>query len=221
MADQRSQIRISKLLSLMLRHRPQEFGIDVDQYGFADLEEVLAALQKKDRNLAMSDIESVVYDGEKERFEIDEGSIRARYGHSFQIDLGIDPTEPPEFLYKGVSPDEIGEVLKSGLIPYDRKYVHLSFMADVAEQLARFEGVPGAVIRINAQLAHDNGTEFFDCGPTVLTREVSSDFLEEHVMSEREDESVAAEPNTADRQSPADESSQSFGRRRKFSSRRR
>ena len=132
MAWQRSSVRVSKLLSLMLRHRPEEFGVEVDRYGSADLEAVLAALQGRDADLQMGDIESVVYDSEKQRFEITEGRIRARYGHSFDIDLGIDSVEPPEYLYKGVDPQEVDRVLEEGLKPVDRQYVHLSFEADVA-----------------------------------------------------------------------------------------
>ncbi len=76
-------VHISKLLSLMLRHRPDEFGLQVDRYGFADLDEVLRAFQDRNSTFTLEDIEKVVYDGEKQRFEIVENRIRARYGHSF------------------------------------------------------------------------------------------------------------------------------------------
>ena len=89
-------VRVSKMLSLMLRHRPQEFDVQVDAHGFADLEEVVRALQGRDERISASDVENVVNAPEKQRFEIVEGRIRARYGHSFEIDLGQDPFEPPE-----------------------------------------------------------------------------------------------------------------------------
>ncbi|MDE2954918.1 MAG: RNA 2'-phosphotransferase, partial [Gemmatimonadota bacterium] len=63
-------VHISKLLSLMLRHRPDEFGLQVDRYGFADLDEVLRAFQDRNSTFTLEDIEKVVYDGEKQRFEI-------------------------------------------------------------------------------------------------------------------------------------------------------
>ena len=54
----RSPVYVSKLLSLMLRHRPEEFGVEVDRYGFADLEAVVRALQERDANLRLHDVES-------------------------------------------------------------------------------------------------------------------------------------------------------------------
>ena len=165
---------LSKLLSLMLRHRPQEFDLEVNEQGFADLESVVSALQKKDDSISTSDVEGIVDGTEKKRFEIVEGKIRARYGHSFRVDLGLDPAEPPEALYKGVHPRELEATLSSGLKPFDRQYVHLSYEADVAAELGRGGN---AVVKIDATAAHAGGVEFFDCGPTMLTELVPAEFL--------------------------------------------
>ena len=217
MAQRRSAVRISKLLSLILRHRPDEFGLEVDAFGFADVEAVLSALQAKDGEVTMEDIEAVVYDGEKQRFEIKDGRIRARYGHSFPIELGVDPTEPPEFLYKGVSPKEVEGILSEGLTPIDRQFVHLSFESEVAAQMGGGRGRPSEVIRVAAREAHEAGVAFFDCGPTMLTEQVPAGFLALEERPEREAYSPVPPP-------PADEAAASqevtYGRRRKFSSRR-
>lgn len=173
----RNKTQISKLLSLMLRHRPDEFGLEMDSYGFVDLQAVLEALQKKDAALTVEAIESVVYDGEKQRFEIVDGKIRARYGHSFHIELGVESSEPPEFLYKGVDPNSTQAVISEGLHPKDREYLHLSFDADVAEQLSSRPGKRGAVICIDAQRAYQAGVPFYDCGPTILTENLPAEFL--------------------------------------------
>jgi len=211
----RNKVQISKLLSLMLRHRPQEFGLEVDTYGFADLEAVLAALQKKDASLTVASIEAVVYDGEKQRFEIVDGKIRARYGHSFYIELGVDSTQPPEFLYKGVDPSAAQAVISEGLHSKDREYLHLSFDPDVAEQLSSRPGLLGAVIRIDAQRAFASGVPFYDCGPTILTQAVSSEFLaleragDVSKVTEVVDEAGDDTPKTV-----------TYGRRRRFGTRR-
>ncbi len=170
-----SAVRLSKLLSLMLRHRPQEFDLEVDSQGFASLDAVVTALQKKVDDIGVADIGAIVNDSEKKRFEIIDGKIRARYGHSFQVDLGLDAAEPPDVLYKGVSPQELEATLSTtGLVPFDRQYVHLSYEADVAARLGRGGN---AVVRIDARAAHDSGVEFFDCGPTMLTEQVPPEFL--------------------------------------------
>ncbi|MGA1198362.1 MAG: RNA 2'-phosphotransferase [Candidatus Latescibacterota bacterium] len=211
----RNKIQISKLLSLMLRHRPQEFGLEVDTYGFADLEAVLSALQKKDASLTVESIEAVVYDGEKQRFEIVDGKIRARYGHSFYIELGVDSSQPPEFLYKGVDPSAAQAVISEGLRSKDREYLHLSFDPDVAEQLSSRPGLLGAVIRIDAQRAFEAGVPFYDCGPTILTQAISSEFL---TLERAGDVSKVAEEN--DGTGDDTPKTVTYGRRRRFGTRR-
>ena len=200
-----SKVRTSKLLSLMLRHRPEEFGLELDKYGYGDVNEVLAAIQERVPGTEMEDVEDVVYDSEKQRFEIAEGRIRARYGHSFPIELGVDPTEPPEYLYKGVASSELDYVLSNGIRPFDRQFVHLSFDSEVAGRLV---GPVGTVVRIEALRAHNAGVHFYDCGPTVLSAEVPSEYL------------AAEGPAPSETRAPAESESPAYGRRRRFGGRR-
>tara|TARA_Y100000588_G_scaffold294852_1_gene314851 strand:- start:5527 stop:6165 length:639 start_codon:yes stop_codon:yes gene_type:complete len=207
-------VRVSKMLSLMLRHRPQEFDVQVDAHGFADLEEVVRALQGRDERISASDVENVVNATEKQRFEIVEGRIRARYGHSFAIDLGQDPFEPPESLYKGAPSKHLDRILADGLTPGDRQYVHLSYDADIAGQLGRDTDT---VIRVYALEAHANGVAFYDCGPTVLAREVPATYLVVEGASTPRPAADSSRPSTDDLSS-AEESTAlpQFGRRRRF-----
>ncbi len=205
-------VRVSKMLSLMLRHRPQEFDVEVDAHGFADLDVVVRALQGRDERIGMVDVERVVDAPEKQRFEIVEGKIRARYGHSFEIDLGQDPFEPPEALYKGAPSKDIDRIMADGLSPGDRQYVHLSFDADVAGRLGRDTDT---IIRVAALEAHESGVAFYDCGPTVLTREVPAAYLE---VQGGVRASSPEPPDEGSRPAAASEPPQ-FGRRRRFTRR--
>ncbi len=212
MDDYRSPVRVSKLLSLMLRHRPEEFGIQVDGYGFADFDAVIAALKKQDADIDAGDVEALVYKATKKRFEIVDGRIRARYGHSFQMDLGTDPVEPPEHLYKGAIESEVEDILTRGMKPVDRQYVHLSFGADVARRLAGHRRGPGAVIRVEARKAAEDGIQFFDCGPTILAREIPPEFLSaEDAPDPVPDDGVSVQQS---------EGPVTYGRKRRFGSRR-
>jgi putative RNA 2'-phosphotransferase len=217
MSMMRNKVQMSKLLSLMLRHRPEEFGLEMDQYGFADLQAVLGALQKKDAPLTLESVESVVYDGEKQRFEIVEGRIRARYGHSFHIELGVESSEPPEFLYKGVDPSAAQAVISEGLVPKDREYLHLSFDADVAEQLSSRPGCRGAVIRIDAQRAFKAGVPFYDCGPTILTKDIASEFVG---LERAGDVAQAAEASLPSPVNAETSKTVTYGRRPRYGTRR-
>ena len=202
-------VYISKLLSLMLRHRPDEFGLQIDRYGFAELDAVLRAFHDRNSTFTLEDIEKVVYDGEKQRFESVEDRIRARYGHSFSIDLGLDPSEPPDFLYKGVDSADVERLLSDGLTPDDRDYVHLSFDADVAARLSARPGRKGSVIRIAAMRAHQTGVHFYNCGPTILTKHIPGEFLDVEQGGIITSHSISQEREDV-----------TYGRRRRFSSRR-
>ncbi len=165
------------MLSLMLRHRPEEFGVEVDKYGYADVEAVLTALQERTSSITLEEIEHLVHDAEKQRFEIEEGKIRARYGHSIPIEMDREPITPPELLYKDVPVGDLDVIRSKGLLPGDRYYVHLSHQSDRGSRPLR-GGKPQVVIRILAKQAHAEGVSFFDCGPTILTLEVPAKFLE-------------------------------------------
>lgn len=219
-----STVRLSKLLSLMLRHRPQEFDLEVDAQGYADLDAVVSALQQKDSEIDHEDVEAIVDGTEKKRFEIVDGRIRARYGHSFEVDLGLDPAEPPEALYKGVAPKDLDGTLSHGLKPFDRQYVHLSYDADVAAQLGRGGN---AVVRVDALAAHEAGVAFYDCGPTMLTELVPAEYLtleraapERAPRPERPQRSERSAPSTpTPSATPAAEpeaETPKYGRRRQF-----
>ena len=212
MDENRSPVRVSKLLSLMLRHRPEEFGVQVDGNGFADFDAVISALKNQDADIVAGDVEALVYKAPKKRFEIVDGRIRARYGHSFAMELGTEPIEPPEHLYKGASVSEVEGILARGLKPVDRQYVHLSFDAAIALRLAEHRREPGAVIRVDARGAASDGIQFFDCGPTILAREIPGKFL-----------SIEDTPETVPAGSVTEKQSEgpvTYGRKRRFRSRR-
>ena len=176
--DSQSKVRISKQLSLMLRHKPEQFDLLLDEFGSADLEEVLEALRERNPQITRSDILEIVHDPEKQRFEIVEDKIRAKYGHSFPVELDNEPMEPPEFLYYGTEP-EVAEIIERvGLEPKGRHYVHLSLTEEVAVEIAWRRTDRPVIFRILAEKAHEAGIEFYDCGPVILTDKVSPEFLE-------------------------------------------
>jgi putative RNA 2'-phosphotransferase len=82
-------VRMSKRLSLWLRHRPKEAGLSLDAQGWADTQSVLAALQAAGLPFTASALQAVVDHNDKQRFEFsDDGTrIRARQGHTMPVQL--------------------------------------------------------------------------------------------------------------------------------------
>lgn len=96
-------VRVSKLLSFLLRHRPDTLGLNLEAGGWVGLEALIERVNKRRRlpfALQREMVESVVK--QSGRFELRQGKIRARSGHSVRIErvsnLEAAPAAP-EFLY--------------------------------------------------------------------------------------------------------------------------
>jgi len=176
--DARRRERLSKLLSLILRHKPDRFSIVLDERGYAVIDDIVEAAREKFDDLTRDEILEIADGAEKRRFEVEEGRICARYGHSFPVDLGLAPVEPPEFLYYATVPSRASVVTNGGLTPSDRQYVHLSLSEEIAEQVARNQTETPVVFRIKAREATGAGVDFFDRSPVILTSGVPSEFID-------------------------------------------
>jgi len=173
--------RISKLLSLMLRHRPDEFGLNLDEYGFAPVDEIVEALQQRYAEVTKEDVCELVEGSGQRRFEIRDEAIRALYAHSFYVEMDGEPMDPPESLYMACEAPAARKMKEEGIKPADRFYLHLSLSKEAAESRTRRLEAP-CVIEILAREAHGaEGAEieFYSRGEVVLTREIPPDFVGE------------------------------------------
>jgi putative RNA 2'-phosphotransferase len=124
-------------------------------------------------------LREVVAGYEKQRFALspDGQRIRASQGHSIQVDLGLEPTEPPATLYHGTALRNLGSILRQGLKRQGRQYVHLSPDVATAKQVGQRHGKP-VVVQIDAGLMQTNGFVFFQAENGVwLTEEVPAQYL--------------------------------------------
>jgi putative RNA 2'-phosphotransferase len=89
-------IGASKFLSFVLRHRPGSIGLELDEAGWAEID-VLILLAQPQYPLSRALIDRAVAENDKNRFEIDADGrrIRARQGHSLDVDVGLTPVAPP------------------------------------------------------------------------------------------------------------------------------
>lgn len=177
MKKDKRRISISKFMSLVLRHSPQKFGLYPGPDGFVLLHDVLKVLQKRFPNIDRKEVEELVSRSSKERFEIKQERIRARYGHSFWVDLDLKPFVPPEFLYHGTVPELEEKIKREGLKPMRREYVHLSKTVEEAAKVGQRRAINPLVFRVLARKAHQNGIQFFDRGMIVLVKYVPPEFL--------------------------------------------
>lgn len=98
---EKERTRLSKFLSLVLRHEPQMIGLQLDAGGWVEIAHLLAACRRHGRPFEMAELNEVVATNEKKRFAFSEDGrrIRANQGHSVDVELGYSPQAPPTRLY--------------------------------------------------------------------------------------------------------------------------
>lgn len=177
MADAR---KISKSLSYWLRHRPEAAALALDEAGWAPVADVMRALAALGLADRPEQLERVVAESDKNRFELsaDGRRIRARQGHSVAVDLDWPPAEPPLFLFHGTVERNLDAIFAEGLMPMRRHHVHLSPDAGTAERVGRRRGPP-IILRIAAAEMAANGHVFRLSGNGVwLTDHVPPRYIE-------------------------------------------
>lgn len=171
--------RLSRLAALVLRHRPDEVGITLDGGGFVHVEALAEALstQRGLESLCTEDIVALAA-ADPRRYELNDGRIRARYGHTVTIEQPGEAALPPEWLYLGTSADDAATLRESGLCPRDRRLVHLSTTPQAAAEVARRHLSDPVVVVVFSRRAHAAGTVFWRAGAALfLTVGVSAQFV--------------------------------------------
>lgn len=172
--------RLSKFLSLVLRHEPGKIGIALDAAGWTPVEELLSALTQHGKTVSRAELEFVVANNDKKRFAFSEDglSIRASQGHSVEVELGYVPADPPETLYHGTVEKFLESIRQLGLIKGNRHHVHLSAAPDTAANVGSRRGKP-IVLTVRSQAMQAAGHAFFLSANGVwLTEHVPLDFIE-------------------------------------------
>ncbi|BBA96547.1 putative phosphotransferase [Actinacidiphila reveromycinica] len=161
MLDEKQTVKVSKFLSLVLRHDPQAVGVTLDEAGWVGVEELLAACAAKGRRLSRADLDHVVETNNKRRFaySADGRRIRASQGHSVPVDLGLAAATPPDVLYHGTAAASVPLILSEGLRPMSRQDVHLSADTGTAARVGARHGRPVVLVVDAAGMAAE-GHEF-------------------------------------------------------------
>ncbi|MCU7937554.1 MAG: RNA 2'-phosphotransferase [Candidatus Thiodiazotropha sp. (ex Dulcina madagascariensis)] len=159
-----SKNKISKFLSFVLRHKPEAIGLVLDEQGWAYIDELINKANQSGEVAALdrSLIQQVVDTNDKKRFVISEDRqrIRAAQGHSIDVDLQLKPATPPEFLYHGTATRFLDSILKEGLKPQQRQYVHLSKDIETATAVGQRYGKP-VILKVKALFMYEQGFTFY------------------------------------------------------------
>jgi putative RNA 2'-phosphotransferase len=169
--------QVSRLASLWLRHQPEKAGLTLDDEGWADLSDLRAALLPHEIDISEELLAAWLKMDEKHRFEVAQGRVRARFGHSLPLQT-LHPGKPPAQLYCGIPLCYVASTLKEGLKPRKRQHVHLTPHKRVAREAASNRGNTAAVVSIDAHAAFEAGVAFYPRGEGVwLSEAIAPQFL--------------------------------------------
>ncbi len=171
--------RVSKFLSLVLVHKPEEIDLQLDEHGWARVDNLLRKLKEANRKLSRDELFQLIDNNNNKRFTLsDDGQrIRAAQRHSIDVDLGLDTQRPPDELYHGTASTSLDAIFSDELNPGRRKQVHLSLDPDTAERVGQRHGKP-IVLRVEEPRMFEDGFEFFRADNGVwLTNKVPAVYL--------------------------------------------
>ncbi len=155
--------KTSKFISLVLRHRPDLIGIELDGSGWVAIAELVTKAKHAGVCLSEPLVRCIVDESDKQRFRISEDGlrIRANHGHSLPtVDLGLTPAAPPELLFHGIARHLLNSIAAQGIVPGKRRMVHLSESFEAAMENGKRHGVP-VVITVSAGRMHGEGFAFY------------------------------------------------------------
>jgi putative RNA 2'-phosphotransferase len=166
---------ISKTLSYWLRHAPEAGNLVLDPAGWAPVDTVLASLQ----DVSFDELDHVVATNDKQRFEFspDLERIRARQGHSIEIELDLPPATPPARLFHGTVPRFLDAILAEGLKKMARHHVHLSPDLETATRVGSRRGKPVILVVDAARMAADGHVFMVSSNGVWLTEAAPAAYL--------------------------------------------
>lgn len=177
--NEKERIRVSRFISLILRHKPDVIGIKLDKNGWAKVKELINGVNKR-YSINFEDLEEIVRLDDKSRyvFNDDKTKIRASQGHSIDVDVELKEVVPPEILYHGTAYKYVQSIKNEGLNPQNRLYVHLSKDFDTAIKVGSRHGEP-VVFIVHALKLYNEGYKFYLSENGVyLTKCVPIEFME-------------------------------------------
>ena len=169
--------KVSKFLSLLLRHKPETIGLKLDENGWADIDELIEKSKKIKLTRAL--IDEVVADNDKQRFILEGNRIRANQGHSIKVDMEFKAVTPPDTLFHGTATRFLESIMQTGLSKQKRQHVHLSKNIETAIAVGERHGKV-VILEVDAKKMSEEGYEFYLSENGVwLTDNVPVNYLKE------------------------------------------
>ena len=174
--------RLSKKISYVLRHNPGYYALTLDAEGWVAVDDLLEALRddrEEWQNLSEDDLAEMIAQADKPRHEMRDGKFRARHGHSTPAKVIQERAKPPALLYHGTNDRVLDAILRNGLRPMNRQYVHFAADPDTAIDVGERRQGKTILLTIRAGEAHRAGVAFYKSSEAVwLADELPPEFID-------------------------------------------
>ncbi len=160
--DDKERIKMSKKMTYLLRHKE---GF-VDKEGWVEIERLVEALRKWFPYVTKEHVLYVVSKDEKGRYEVKGNRIRARYGHTINVNVNLNESFE-ETLYHGTSCDVLSSIKEKGILPMRRKWVHLTKSMDEAIENAKRKGKCIVILVVDGNCLRSRGHSTYEAGKNV------------------------------------------------------
>lgn len=167
---------LSRLLSYVLGHRPDEFGLVPDPDGFVPFKQLLWALHEEPGwgYVRQGDIHEVLLRKGRSHFEVQDERIRA-VDRRWETLKEASSKEPPKILYVAVRRRAHAHVVEKGLT--SEKSIPLAADRALALRIGKRRDPRPVMLEILTAPAREEGVSFTPFGRLYVTHEVPARFL--------------------------------------------
>lgn len=171
MKKEQDLVKKGKHLSFLLRHDKE---YQFDKHGYREVKDLV-----KNHGFTKQELIEIVETNDKQRYEFDltKSKIRARQGHSVEINVDLQEALPPDVLFHGTATRFLDSIKEKGILKMSRNYVQLSEKIDTAMEVGKRHGKP-VILTVNTKAMHEDGIKFYLSNNNVwLTEFVDSKYI--------------------------------------------
>lgn len=170
-------VQLSKLLSKILRHKAQDFGIPIRSDGYVKLTDLMR--HQSFRHYTVEDVHNVVTACSKQRFALSSENgveyIRAQQGHTIaavadeELLERIEDSCPLQYCYHGTYAKLVDSIKATGLNRMARNHVHLTpALPGDGNVISGMRRSADVIVVVDMRAAMRAGIPFFRSGNNVI-----------------------------------------------------
>ena len=177
-------VKLGKYLSLILRHKPDVIGIELDKYGWAVIDELIEGINKTGRFINEEILDEIVETNNKKRYQYndDHTKIRANQGHSINVNVDLQERIPPKPLYHGTALNYLDKIKQLGIKKMNRLHVHLSKDIETAKNVGKRHGQPIVLVIDTKAMVEDGYVFYFSNNGVWLCNDIDYKYIKEVIV---------------------------------------